>query len=208
MASLNKVLLIGNLTREPELRYTSGGAAVCGFGLAMNRRYSTASGEQREEVCFIDVDVWGKQGESCKNYLRKGAPAFIEGRLRMDTWQDRESGKSRSRLTVTAERVQFLGAPRGEFGGDSDGPQDQDGYQDQGGYQQGGGYSQQPPRSSYQQPAAPQRAQGYAPQPASQPPRQAYAAPNRQQGGAPPPPQMPAFEEPNDGGDALDDIPF
>jgi single-strand DNA-binding protein len=202
MANLNKVLLIGNLTREPELRYTSGGAAVCGFGLAINRRFTTASGEQREETCFVDIDVWGKQGESCKNYLRKGSPAFIEGRLRMDSWQDRESGKTRTRLTVTAERVQFLGSPRGEFG-DGGGQQQGGGYQPQGGgYQQsGGGYQQQGG-------APAQSGGGYRPQQPAPAPQQAFGAPSGQQQGGPPPPQMPAFEQPDDEPDALDDIPF
>lgn len=206
MASLNKLFLMGNLTREPELRYTSGGAAVCGFGLAINRRYSTASGEQREEVCFVDIDVWGKQGESCKNYLRKGAPVFIEGRLRMDSWQDRETGKTRSRLTVTAERVQFLGTPRGgEFGGSED-----DGAYDS--QPSDGGYPQQyasPPPQQY----APQPQQ-YAPQRQAQPQQRPYgqqpaarpARPPQQQ--PPPPQQMPAFEQPEGEGDTLDDIPF
>lgn len=108
MPSLNKVLLIGNLTRDPEIRYTSGGAAICGFGLAVNRKYVTAKGEDRDETCFVDIDVWGKQAESCNSYLKKGAPAFVEGRLRLDQWDDRETGKKRSRLLVTAERVQFL----------------------------------------------------------------------------------------------------
>ncbi len=206
MASLNKLFLMGNLTREPELRYTSGGAAVCGFGLAINRRYSTASGEQREEVCFVDIDVWGKQGESCKNYLRKGAPVFIEGRLRMDSWQDRESGKTRTRLTVTAERVQFLGTPRGgEFGGGSD---------------EDGAYDSQPGDGGYPQQYAPPPPQQYAPQPQSYgPPRQAQpqqrpygqpaARPSRPPQAQPPPPQqMPAFEQPEGEGDTLDDIPF
>jgi single-strand DNA-binding protein len=208
MANLNKVLLIGNLTRDPELRYTSGGAAVCGFGLAMNRRFSTASGEQREETCFVDIDVWGKQGESCKNYLRKGSPAFIEGRLRMDSWQDRESGKTRSRLTVTAERVQFLGSPRGEFGDGGGYQQQAGGYQQQqsgGGYQQQGGYPSQQGGGGYrqQQPAAP-------PQQAFGPPsgQQQGGPPSGQQQGGPPPQQMPAFEQPDDEADALDDIPF
>ncbi len=111
MASMNKVFLLGNLTRDPELRYTSGGAAICALGLATNRSYTTARGEEREEVCFVDIEVWGKSAEASKNYLRKGAPVMIEGRLRYDQWEDRESGKKRSRLTVTAERVQFLGQP-------------------------------------------------------------------------------------------------
>jgi len=120
MASLNKVFLIGNLTRDPDLRYTPGGAAVCSFGVAVNRRYTTARGEDREDTCFVDVDAWGKWGEACNTYLRKGSPVLIEGRLRLDQWEDRETGARRSKLMVVAEHGQFLGRPRsGDF---DDGP--------------------------------------------------------------------------------------
>jgi len=111
MASLNRVFLVGNLTRDPEIRYTSGGSAKCTFRLAVNRRYTTAQGENRDETCYVDIDVWGRQAESCNNYLKRGAPALVEGRLRYDEWEDRESGQRRSRLLVHAERVQFLGRP-------------------------------------------------------------------------------------------------
>jgi single-strand DNA-binding protein len=98
------------------LRYTPQGTAVCSFGLAVNHRYATASGAAREETCFVDLDVWGQQALSCSTYLRKGAPALVEGRLRLDQWDDRETGKRRSRLCVQAERVQFVGPPlRGDF---------------------------------------------------------------------------------------------
>lgn len=108
MASLNKVYLIGNLTRDPDLRYTNGGAGVCNMGMATSRKYTTASGEQREDTCFVDVDVWGKQAEACRNYLHRGSPVFVEGRLRLDQWDDSQSGRKMSRLKVTAERVQFI----------------------------------------------------------------------------------------------------
>ncbi len=124
MASFNRVILMGNLTRDPEVRFTTGGTAICAFGMAMNRRYTTAQGEEREEVCFVDVEVLGRQAESCGNYLRKGAPAFVEGSLRYDQWNDKTTGQKRSRLLVRADRVQFLNAPaRGGagFGGDEDG---------------------------------------------------------------------------------------
>jgi len=111
MASLNKVFLLGNLTRNPELRYTPGGAAVCNFGIAVNRRFSTAQGEDREETCFVEIEVWGRQAQLCQQYLTKGAPALVEGRLRYDSWEDRETGRRRSRLLVRADRVQFLSAP-------------------------------------------------------------------------------------------------
>lgn len=123
MPALNKVILLGNLTRDPELRRTPQGTAVCSFGLAVNRRLPSASGETREETCFVDIEVWSRQAESCANYLRKGSPALIDGRLRMDQWDDRETGKRRTRLRVQADRVQFMGPPAGsEFGtGPADG---------------------------------------------------------------------------------------
>lgn len=119
MPSLNKVILLGNLTRDPDLRYTQGGTAICKLGIAVNRRYQTRQGEDQEEVCFVDIDVFGRQAETCKNYLQKGAPALIEGRLRLDQWEDRQTGGRRSRLCVTAENVQFLGSPGqgARFGG-------------------------------------------------------------------------------------------
>jgi len=113
MPALNKVILLGNLTRDPELRHTPQGTAVCALGLAVNHRYTLGSGEAREETCFVDIDVWGQQAQSCSSYLRKGAPALVEGRLRLDQWDDRETGKRRSRLRVQAERVQFVGPPVG-----------------------------------------------------------------------------------------------
>lgn len=124
MASLNKVFLMGNLTRDPELRNTNSASTLCVFGLASNHRYVTSSGEERDEVCFVDVEVWGRQAESCQNYLTKGAPALVEGRLQYDQWEDRETGGRRSRLLVRADRVQFLRAPaRGNqgFQGDESG---------------------------------------------------------------------------------------
>lgn len=115
MASLNKVFLLGNLTRVPELRYTPNGVAVCEFGLATNRKY-IANNQEKEEVCFLNIVVWGKQGESCQRYLEKGSTAMIEGRLQFDQWDDRETGKKRSTLRVVAERVQFIGARRDSGG--------------------------------------------------------------------------------------------
>ncbi len=110
MASLNKVLLMGNLTRDPELRYTPGSnAAVCEFGIAINRKYAQG-GVEKDETCFLDIVVWGKQAESCSRYLQKGAAVFIEGRLVYDQWTEKDTQKKRSRIRVTAERVQFLNA--------------------------------------------------------------------------------------------------
>ena len=119
---LNKVLLAGNLTRDPELRYLNSGTAVCELGMATNRRFQRNDGEQSEEVCFVNITVWGRQGENCNQYLKKGAPVFVEGRLKFDSWQGQD-GQKRSKLSVVAERVQFLrgGGPEGgggrEFGG-------------------------------------------------------------------------------------------
>jgi single-strand DNA-binding protein len=114
MASVNKVLLIGNLTRDPELRYTPQGTAVVNLRLAVNRKFKNKNQELKEEVCFITAVVWNKQAETCNQYLHKGSPVFIEGRLQSRSWEDAASGKTRSVIEVRAERVQFLGqAPKG-----------------------------------------------------------------------------------------------
>lgn len=118
MAYLNKVLLIGNLTREPELRVTPKGTAICQFGLAVNRQYKDESGATRDETAFVDIEAWGKQGELVSKYLKKGSPAFIEGRLKFDSWEDKQSGQKRSKLKVVMENVQFLGSGRREEGGE------------------------------------------------------------------------------------------
>ena len=115
MPNLNKVFLMGNLTRDPELRYTPNGAPVVSFGLAVNRVYTTQAGERREEACFVTVVVWGKQAESCNQYLNKGKPVFVEGRLHYRQW-DTPDGQKRSALEVVAQRVQFLAGIRGVEG--------------------------------------------------------------------------------------------
>lgn len=153
MASLNKVLLIGNLTRDPELRYLTGGnSAVCEFGIAINRRFMQASGQEKDETCFLEIVVWGKQAETCSRFLQKGSTVFIEGRLVYDQWTEKDTQKKRSRVRVTAERVQFLSGRRDEQGGmPGEMPPEDDGYQPrqgaprQGGYQQGG-YQQRAPQ--------------------------------------------------------------
>jgi single-strand DNA-binding protein len=106
MASFNKVILMGNLTRDPEVRYTPNGAAVCELGLAISRKFNV-NGQDRDEVCFVDIIVWNKQAENCGKYLQKGRPVLIEGRLQLDTWQNKE-GQNRSKLRVVAESVQFM----------------------------------------------------------------------------------------------------
>jgi single-strand DNA-binding protein len=113
MASFNKVILLGNLTRDPELRYTPKGMAIAKLGLAVNRNWTSESGEKKEEVTFVDVDVFGRTAENVAQYMRKGRPILIEGRLRLDQWDDKQTGQKRSRLGVVAETVQFLGSPAG-----------------------------------------------------------------------------------------------
>jgi single-strand DNA-binding protein len=110
MASLNRVFLIGNLTRDPEVRFLSSGTAVADLRMAVSRKFKTQAGEDKEETCFVDVVVWGRQAETCGEYLKKGSQAFIEGRLKLDEWE--KNGQKQSRIRVVAERVQFLGAPR------------------------------------------------------------------------------------------------
>ena len=114
MASFNKVILLGNLTRDPEVRYTPKGSAVCDLGIAVNRVYTTDSGEKREEVAFVDVTLWGRTAEIAGEYLKKGRPVLIEGRLQMDTWDDKQTGQKRSKLKVVGESMQLLsGRPGG-----------------------------------------------------------------------------------------------
>lgn len=118
MASFNKVILMGNLTRDPELRYTPNNVAVCKIGLAVNRRFKDSnSGEWREEATFIDVTIFGKRGEAFEKFHKKGQSAFIEGTLRLDTWEDKQSGQKRSKLYVVADNWEFVGSGRGAEGG-------------------------------------------------------------------------------------------
>jgi single-strand DNA-binding protein len=117
MASFNKVILVGNLTRDPELRYTPKGTAIAKIGVAVNRVWTNEAGEKKEEVTFVDVDVFGRTAENVGQYMRKGRPILIEGRLRLDQWDDKQTGQKKSRLGVVAETVQFLGSPAGSEGG-------------------------------------------------------------------------------------------
>lgn len=116
MANFNRVLLLGRLTRDPELRFTPQGTPVCDLSLAVNRVSRSADGSQREEACFVDITVWGRQAETSAQYLKKGRQAFIEGRLTLDRWETPD-GQRRSKLKVTAERVQFLGGRGGDGSG-------------------------------------------------------------------------------------------
>lgn len=137
MADLNKVMLIGRLTRDPQLRYTPANQAVCDFGLATGRKYRTASGEEREESTFIDCTVWAKGAEIFNQYMRKGKQVFIEGRLKLDQWDDKQTGQKRSKLTVVVDNFQFLGG-RDEGGGGAPHAGDEEGggrsYSRPGGY--------------------------------------------------------------------------
>lgn len=116
MANLNKVMLIGNLTRDPELRHTPRGTAVAELGLAINRVWNNEQGQRQEETTFVDVTLWGRQAEVAQQYLTKGSPAYIEGRLQLDTWDDKQSGQKRSKLKIVGETLQLLGS-RGSSGG-------------------------------------------------------------------------------------------
>ena len=117
MASFNKVILMGNLTRDPELRFTPKGTAVARMGLAVNRVWKTETGETKEEVLFIDVDAFSRQAETIGQYLKKGSPILVEGRLRLDTWDDKQTNQKRSKIFVIAENVKFLGSGQPREGG-------------------------------------------------------------------------------------------
>ena len=117
MASFNKVILLGNLTRDPEVRYTPKGTAVTELGMAVNRVYTAENGEKREETTFVDITLWGRTAEVAGEYLKKGRPVFIEGRLQLDTWDDKQSGQKRSKLKVVGESLQMLGGRPGAGGG-------------------------------------------------------------------------------------------
>jgi len=121
MANLNKVMLIGNLTRDPELRYTPKGTAVADISLAINRVWNNDQGQKQEETTFVDVTLWGRQAELAQQYLGKGRSAYIEGRLQMDTWDDKETGKKRSKLKVIGETLQFMPDGKGNTSGGGNG---------------------------------------------------------------------------------------
>lgn len=150
MANLNKVMLIGNLTRDPELRHTPKGTAVSEISLAINRNWTNDQGQKQEETTYVEVTLWGRQAEVVQQYVTKGSPIYIEGRLQLDSWDDKETGKKRSKLRVIGENFQFLSGKPGTTGGGGNG---------------GGDYSERPQQSS----SAPQQRSG--------PPQGASAAP-------------------------------
>ena len=131
MPNYNKVILMGNLTRDPEVRYTPSGTAIAKLGMAVNRRWKIQEGQMQEETTFVDVDAFGRQAETIGQYLKKGRPVMIEGRLKLDQWDDKQTGQKRSKLGVVLENFQFLDS-RGEGGGGGE----------------VGGYSQSGPTSS------------------------------------------------------------
>ena len=183
MANFNKVILAGNLTRDPQLSYTPNQTAVCEFGMAINRKWRGGDGQQREDTCFVDCQAWGKTGEIINQYMSKGRPLLVEGRLTYDAWEGKD-GQNRSRLRVTVENFQFLG---GQGGGS------------QGGGGQGGGYQQEHRSPAPQAPQAP-------PPPAPQ-------APPAPQGDYAPGPQqsyddIPEPAPPDENGPGGDNIPF
>jgi single-strand DNA-binding protein len=122
MASFNKVILVGNLTRDPELRYTPKGTAVAKLTLAVNRTWKSETGESKEEVSFVDVDVWGRQAEVIAQYMRKGRPLLVEGRLKQDTWEDKTTHQKQSKLKVVLESFSFIDSNRPEGGGGGGAP--------------------------------------------------------------------------------------
>lgn len=117
MANLNKVMLIGNLTRDPELRHTPKGTAVAELGMAINRVWRDEQGQKQEDTTFVDVTLWGRQAEVAQQYLAKGNPCYIEGRLQLDTWDDKATGQKRSKLRVVGETLQLLGSKPSAGGG-------------------------------------------------------------------------------------------
>ncbi|MDA7859549.1 single-stranded DNA-binding protein [bacterium] len=127
MANVNKVMLLGNITRDLEVRYTPKGTAVCDLGMAVNRIRTGDNGERIEEVTYVDVTLWGRQAELAGQYLSKGRSVFIEGRLQLDQWDDKQTGQKRSRLRVVGENMQFIGGQGGSGGnqGDSSAPRQQ-----------------------------------------------------------------------------------
>ncbi len=205
MASVNKVILIGNLTREPEIRQTQAGGLAASFSLAINRRSTTSSGEIREETTFVDGTAFNRLAEVVRDFVHKGDPLFVEGRLHQDTWDDKQTGQKRSRLVVYVDNLQLLTRR-------SDGQQQGGGYSQQGGYgpqqgyapQQGGygqqGYGQQGGyRATYQ--SVPPQAPRYQQPPAPQQPMPSFQAP--------PPPQPPAPPAAPASDDVpVDDVPF
>ena len=151
MPNLNKVMIMGNLTRDPEIKYTPKGMAIAHFGVAVNRVWSNEAGEKQEEVTFIDIEMFGRKAEVVGEYFKKGKPIYVEGRLKLDSWDDKTSGQKKSKLKVVGETFEFLGSREGGGGG--------------GGGEQGESHGEPRSQSRPQQQSRPQS------RPASPPPR-------------------------------------
>jgi len=220
MASVNKVILIGNLTREPEIRQTQAGGLAASFSLAINRRSTSASGEIREETTFVDCTVFNRLAEVVRDYVHKGDPLFVEGRLHQDTWDDKQTGQKRSRLVVYVDNLQLLTRRSDAQQGGGYGAPQQGGYgAPQQGYgqtmtvgygvpqQQGGGYRQPPPQygSAAPMPPPPQPPR-YQQGPAAAAPAAPQPMPSFQQSA---PSAAPAASAPLAADDVpVDDVPF
>lgn len=161
MANLNKVMLIGNVTRDPEIRYTPKGTALVELGLAVNRRYTAENGEKRDETTFVDVTFWGRTAEIANEYLRKGRSVYVEGRLQLDSWDDKQTGQKRSKLRVVGEEMQMLGSREGGPGGGGSGAGSS--------RSSGGGEYDEEPRSSRPPQSRPPQQQRPAGRPATPP---------------------------------------
>ena len=171
---------MGNLTRDPELRYTPSGTPVASFGLAVNRTWKDANGQQANDTLFVDISAFAGQADTISRYCRKGSPLFVEGRLKLDTWEDKQTGQRRSRLHVVMENFQFLGGPRQD--------------------DQGGGYAPRPNPGAYG--AAPQSS--YPNVPPAQPPYGTQSAAYAPPPSSGMPPMPPAAADPS----MEDDVPF
>lgn len=203
MASLNKVFLLGNLTRDPDLRGLSNGQNVCELGIAVSRRYMNSNGQEVEDTCFVDVVVWGRQASNCKQYLAKGSQVMVEGRLQLDRWEDRNGGGQRTKLRVVAEQVQFLNRRQQQNDGYNAG--DNYGVPQQNAYAGNGNYPPPAPNGGNFQ------RQGNYPPPANG--TFGENPGNYQRASRPvPPPAAPPMPDPgmdtDMGGDGVDDIPF
>jgi single-strand DNA-binding protein len=155
MPNLNKVMLMGNLTRDPEIKYTPKGTAIAELGLAINRNYTTEGGEKREETTFVDVELWSRLAEIAGEYLKKGRPVYIEGRLKLDTWDDKQTGQKRSKMRVVGEVMQLLGGREGGGGGGGAGGGGGGGSYDEADAAGGGGGQSQGRPAFQKRPAAP-----------------------------------------------------
>ncbi len=159
MPNLNKVMLMGNLTRDPEIKYTPKGTAIAAFGMAINRNYTLENGEKREEVTFVDCEAYARLAEIIGEYCKKGKPLFIEGRLKLDSWDDKASGQKRSKMKVVIETMQLLGSREGGPGG---------GGGDSSGYDEADAHAG-PQRPAASSSPAPRRAPSAAPRPPADP---------------------------------------